>query len=74
MRSLNRASSESENQIPPSIRWHARLEVNAQDCAFLDDLGINLNQPRTWYGYDKGATGDQAISDLSKLTGLDFPD
>ena len=51
------------------------LEVNAQDCAFLDDLGINL-KPAKELGMAtiKVLTEDQAISDLSKLTGLDFPD
>ena len=51
------------------------LGVNAQDCAFLDDLGINL-KPAKELGMAtiKVLTEDQAISDLSKLTGLDFPD
>lgn len=51
------------------------LEVNAQDCAFLDDLGINL-KPAKELGMAtiKVLAEDQAISDLSKLTGLDFPD
>ena len=51
------------------------LEVNAQDCAFLDDLGINL-KPAKELGMAtiKVLTEDQAISDLSKLTGLEFPD
>ena len=51
------------------------LEVNPQDCAFLDDLGINL-KPAKELGMAtiKVLTEDQAISDLSKLTGLDFPD
>ena len=50
------------------------LEVNPQDCAFLDDLGINL-KPAKELGMAtiKVLTEDQAISDLSKLTGLDFP-
>ena len=51
------------------------LEVNPHDCAFLDDLGINL-KPAKELGMAtiKVLTEDQAISDLSKLTGLDFPD
>ena len=51
------------------------LAVNPQDCAFLDDLGINL-KPAKELGMAtiKVLAEDQAISDLSKLTGLDFPD
>ena len=51
------------------------LEVNPHDCAFLDDLGINL-KPAKELGMAtiKVQGEDQAISDLSKLTGLDFPD
>ena len=51
------------------------LEVKPHNCAFLDDLGINL-KPAKKLGMAtiKVLGEDQAISDLSKLTGLDFPD
>ena len=51
------------------------LEVKPHNCAFLDDLGINL-KPAKKLGMAtiKVLGEDQAISDLSNLTGLDFPD
>ena len=51
------------------------LEVTPNDCAFLDDLGINL-KPAKELGMAtiKVLGEEQAISDLSKLTGLNFPD
>ena len=51
------------------------LEVKPNDCAFLDDLGINL-KPAKKLGMAtiKVLGEEQAISDLSKLTGLNFPD
>ena len=51
------------------------LEVTPTDCAFLDDLGINL-KPAKELGMAtiKVIGEEQAISDLSKLTGLNFPD
>ena len=51
------------------------LEVTPNDCAFLDDLGINL-KPAKELGMAtiKVIGEEQAISDLSKLTGLNFPD
>ena len=51
------------------------LEVKPNDCAFLDDLGINL-KPAKELGMAtiKVIGEEQAISDLSKLTGLNFPE
>jgi len=51
------------------------LEVTPNDCAFLDDLGINL-KPAKELGMAtiKVLGEEQAISDLSELTGLNFPD
>ena len=51
------------------------LEVTPNDCAFLDDLGINL-KPAKELGMAtiKVIREEQAISDLSKLTGLNFPE
>ena len=51
-----------------------RLGVAPANCAFLDDLGINLKPARALgMSTIKVLNEDQAISDLSKLTGLEFP-
>ena len=51
-----------------------RLGVPPADCAFLDDLGINLKPARALgMSTIKVLNEDQAISDLSALTGLTFP-
>jgi len=51
-----------------------RLGVPPANCAFLDDLGINLKPARTLgMSTIKVLSEDQAISDLSALTGLTFP-
>ena len=51
-----------------------RLGVAPADCAFFDDLGVNLKPARA-LGMTtiKVLHEDQALADLSKLTGLSFP-
>ncbi len=51
-----------------------RLGVVPADCAYLDDLGINLKPARALGMFTiKVLNEDQTISDLSTLTGLAFP-
>ncbi len=51
-----------------------RLGVVPANCAFLDDLGINLKPARALgMSTIKVLSEDQAIRDLSTLTGLAFP-
>ena len=51
-----------------------RLGVAPANCAYLDDLGINLKPARALgMSTIKVLNEDQAISDLSTLTGLAFP-
>ncbi len=51
-----------------------RLGVAPADCAFLDDLGVNLKPARALgMSTIKVLSEDQAISDLSAVTGLTFP-
>ena len=51
-----------------------RLGVAAADCAFLDDLGINLKPARAMgMATIKVLSEEQAIDDLSRVTGLSFP-
>ena len=52
-----------------------KLETEPSKCAFLDDLGINL-KPAKLLGMQtiKVLSEEQAIRDLSAITGLDFPD
>jgi len=51
-----------------------RLGVLPANCAYLDDLGINLKPARTLgMSTIKVLDEEQAIGDLSKLTGLEFP-
>ena len=51
------------------------LTVNPGNCAFLDDLGINL-KPAKSMGMQtiKVVNEIQAIKDLAAITGLEFPD
>jgi len=51
------------------------LTVNPGNCAFLDDLGINL-KPAKSMGMQtiKVVNEAQAIKDLAAITGLEFPD
>jgi putative hydrolase of the HAD superfamily len=51
-----------------------RLGVHCSQAIFLDDLGINL-KPAKALGMQtiKVVSQDQAIDDLSALTGLTFP-
>ena len=51
-----------------------RLGVGPANCAFLDDLGVNLKPARALgMSTIKELSEDQAISELSTLTGLAFP-
>ncbi len=51
-----------------------RLGVAPANCAYLDDLGINLKPARALgMSTIKVLNEDQAIRDLSALTGLAFP-
>lgn len=52
-----------------------RLGVDPNEAVFLDDLGINLKPARA-LGMQtiKVISEDQAIADLSQITGLTFPD
>ncbi len=51
-----------------------RLDVAPANCAYLDDLGINLKPARALgMSTIKVLNEDQAIADLSTLTGLKFP-
>ncbi len=51
-----------------------RLGVGPASCAFLDDLGVNLKPARALgMSTIKVLSEDQAISELSTLTGLAFP-
>jgi len=51
-----------------------QLGVVPAGCAFLDDLGINLKPARALgMSTIKVLSEDQAINDLSTLTGLTFP-
>ncbi len=51
-----------------------RLGVSPANCAFLDDLGINLKPARALgMSTIKVLSEEQAIGDLSALTGLAFP-
>ncbi len=51
------------------------LGVRPEDCAFIDDLGINL-KPAKSMGMRtiKVINEAQAIKDLASVTGLEFPD
>ena len=51
----------------------SRLGVNAEECVFLDDLGINL-KPARGIGMQtiKVLNEDQAIKELAQYTGLVF--
>ena len=51
-----------------------RMGVATDRCAFLDDLGINL-KPARELGMStiKVVSQEQAVNDLAKLTGLEFP-
>ena len=50
------------------------LEVEARDCVYLDDLGVNC-KPAAQLGMTaiKVVTEAQALADLEKATGLKFP-
>jgi putative hydrolase of the HAD superfamily len=51
-----------------------RLGVAPEHTVFLDDLGINLKPARNLgMRTIKVVDEDQAIEELSQLTGLDFP-
>ena len=51
-----------------------RLGVAPADCAYLDDLGVNLKPARDLgISTIKVLSEDQAISDLAAVTGLTFP-
>ena len=51
-----------------------RLDVAPAHCAYLDDLGINLKPARALgMSTIKVLNEDQAIRELSMVTGLEFP-
>ena len=50
-----------------------RIQVHPSDCVFLDDLGINLKPARTMgMTTIKVISQDQALRDLSLVTGISF--
>ena len=50
------------------------LDVDASDCVYLDDLGINC-KPAAMLGMHaiKVTSGEQALADLSAVLGLTLP-
>lgn len=70
------SSVEGVRKPDPAIYQMAcsRLGLAAEDCIFLDDLGINLKPARTMgMGTVKVLNAAQAIADLSALLGHELP-
>ena len=70
------SSVEGVRKPDPAIYQLAcnKLELNADACVFLDDLGINLKPARAMgMGTVKVLSAAQAIADLAALLGHDVP-
>jgi putative hydrolase of the HAD superfamily len=70
------SSVEGVRKPDPAIYQMAcsRLGLAAEDCIFLDDLGINLKPARAMgMGTVKVLNAAQAIADLSALLGHELP-
>jgi len=70
------SSVEGVRKPDPAIYQLAcnKLELNANACVFLDDLGINLKPARAMgMGTVKVLSAAQAIADLAALLGHDVP-
>ena len=70
------SSVEGVRKPDPAIYQLAcdRLGLAANQCIFLDDLGVNLKPARDMgMGTVKVLSAAQAIADLAALLGLDLP-
>jgi putative hydrolase of the HAD superfamily len=71
------SSKEGVRKPDPEIYTIAlsRLGAKAEECVFLDDLGINLKPARAMGMQTiKVLNEDQALGELARYTGLDFED